>query len=263
MNDPNIQAAAETYEGLIRQLLAQPNQPAVLMLFMMSQGGHNAQEWHSKVGRHYHLPMVSMRDALWPEIEAGRAKWDEYEADAVHPNDRGHAYTAALVIRYLETVLKQTPADDRLPQVKPLPPPLFSDLYEHTALFEAGSLTPIKNDGWTLAGAGNDKYWKADKPGSRIEFELEGRAILLMDFHIRGPMGKARVQVDDRPPLVREAWFCADLGRLPADGRACPRPSARQAPRDDRDPCRKESREQGPRISALWPWCGGSGACVK
>ena len=144
------------------------------MLFMMSEGGHNSQEWHSKVGRHYRLPMVSMRDALWPEIEAGRAKWDEYEADAVHPIDRGHAYTAALVTRYLETLLKQTSADDRLPQVTSLPPPRFSDLYEHTALFEAGSLTPIKNDGWTLAGAGNDRYWKADKPGSQIAFELKG-----------------------------------------------------------------------------------------
>ena len=28
-----------------------------------------------------------------------------------------------------------------------------------------------------------------------------------MDWHIRGPMGQAKVQVDDLPPVVREAWF--------------------------------------------------------
>ena len=33
-----------------------------------------------------------------------------------------------------------------------------------------------------------------------------------MDYHIRGPMGKARVQVNDRPPIVRDAWFSATWG---------------------------------------------------
>lgn len=28
-----------------------------------------------------------------------------------------------------------------------------------------------------------------------------------MDWHIRGPMGQARVRVDERPPVVREGWF--------------------------------------------------------
>ena len=93
-NDANTQAAAETLEGLLRQILKQPNQPAVIMLFMMARGGRNAQEWHSKVGRHYGLPMVSFRDAFWPEIEAGRMKWEDVIADQVHPNDRGHACCA-------------------------------------------------------------------------------------------------------------------------------------------------------------------------
>ena len=28
-----------------------------------------------------------------------------------------------------------------------------------------------------------------------------------MGWHIRGPMGQAKVRVDDHPPLLREAWF--------------------------------------------------------
>jgi hypothetical protein len=77
VNDPNTQAAAESLEGLIRQVLREPNQPAVVLLFTMNQDGGNAQEWQSKVGRHYDLPMVSFRDALWPEIKARRTKWSE------------------------------------------------------------------------------------------------------------------------------------------------------------------------------------------
>ena len=30
---------------------------------------------------------------------------------------------------------------------------------------------------------------------------------MLMDWHIRGPMGKAKVQVDDQPAVVRDGWF--------------------------------------------------------
>ena len=97
VNDPNARSSAETLEGLVRQILKQPQQPAVVLLFMMHRNGTNAQEWHEKVGRNYGLPMFSLRDALWPEIEAGRMKWDDVEADTVHPNDRGHAYAAEFI----------------------------------------------------------------------------------------------------------------------------------------------------------------------
>ncbi|MGO8747994.1 MAG: SGNH/GDSL hydrolase family protein [Thermoguttaceae bacterium] len=205
VNDINDRASAETLEGLVRQVLKQPNQPAVALLFMMTRNGANAQEWHGKVGRHYDLPMLSLRDALWPEIEAGRMKWEEVEADAVHPNDRGHAYAARFVTSLLEKLLKDMPPDTELPAVKPAPKPLLGDLFEHVALFEADALKPIENEGWTFDA--KDNSWKSDRPGSRIEFEIEGRVLLLMDWHIRGPMGKAKVQVDDQPAVVRDAWF--------------------------------------------------------
>ncbi len=208
VNDADTQAAAETLEGLVRQILRETNQPAVLLLFTMHQDGGNAQEWHSRVGRHYDLPMVSFRDALWPEIKEGRMKWDDVEADQVHPNDRGHDYCARFIVRVLDRVLADLPAGDRLPQVKPVPKPLFSDVFEHVALFEADALKPLANQGWSCdAGQPGDKSWKADQPGSVIEFELAGQAILLMDWHILGPMGQANVRVDDQPPQLREGWF--------------------------------------------------------
>ncbi len=198
VNDPNNQASAETLEGLVRQVLRCPGHPAVVLLFMMTRDGGNAQQWHGKVGRHYDLPMLSFRDALWPEIQAGRMKWEEVEADEVHPNDRGHAYAANLVTELLDKVLKRLPSAAELPPVKPMPKPLFSDLFEHVALYEADALKPVSNEGWIFDA--KRKCWRSDRPGSRIVFEIEGRALLLMDWHIRGPMGKARVQVDDRAP---------------------------------------------------------------
>jgi lysophospholipase L1-like esterase len=208
VNDPNTQEAAETLEGLVRQILAQPNQPAVVLLFTMDRAGANAQEWQGKVGEHYGLPMVSFRDALWPEIAEGRMRWEDVEADEVHPNDRGHAYLARYVGTLLGRTLAAMPPDDDLPKIRPIPEPLFSARFEHVALHEAEALRPVSSTGWTYDGANEwTKGWKADQPGSVIEFEVTGETILLMEYHVRGPMGQARVQVDDQPPTVVDGWF--------------------------------------------------------
>lgn len=209
VNDGNSPASAETLEGLIRQILKQPNQPAVVQLFMMHRGGGNAQEWHGKVGAHYRLPVISFRDALWPEIQANRLPWDDVMADEVHPNDAGHRCAAAFVCHLLDAAWGSRAWRDAgagaLPLGQPLAAPLFSDLYEHTALFEAPELMPLSNSGWVLDTVW--KNWTSDKPGSVIEFEINGTAIFMMHFVIKGAMGKARVSVDGGTPLVYDGWF--------------------------------------------------------
>ena len=208
VNDPNAQAAAEALEGLVRQILRESNQPAVLLLFTMGRDGGNAQEWQSKVGRRYDLPMVSFRDALWEEIKEGRMKWNDIEADEVHPNDLGHEYCSRFLTRLLDGVRADLPDERRLRRIKPLPQPLLSDQFEHVALFEADALNPRVNQDWALEDSPpGGKCWKSDQPGSVIEFEVAGRIVLLMDWHIHGPMGQASVRVDDRSPVVREGWF--------------------------------------------------------
>jgi hypothetical protein len=210
VNDGNSEECAETLEGVVRQILNHPNQPAVLILFMMHQNGANAQEWHGKVGAHYSLPMVSFRDAFWPEIEAGRMKWEDVMADVVHPNDRGHAAMADFVEQVCARVLQGLPADDALPEPGPVPAPLLTDAFEHVALLEGEDLKPVANDGWVLDPDpiyNGHQCWRADQPGSAVEFEIDGRIILFMEFHVRGPMGMGRVQVDDREPIVVDSWF--------------------------------------------------------
>ena len=209
VNDGNTQAFAETLEGLLRQILKQPNQPAAMQLFMMHQGGGNAQEWHGKVGAHYSLPIVSFRDGLWPEIKAGRLAWDAVMADEVHPNDPGHACAAGFVTHLLDVAWATRPWKDAdrapVPHVTPLPAPLFSDLYERTSLFEAPDLKPLSNSGWTLDTTW--KNWASDKPGSVIEFEINGTAIFSMHFVIKQAMGRAKLQVDGGAPVIYDGWF--------------------------------------------------------
>ena len=205
VNDDSAAKSAETMEGLTRQILVQTNQPAVLMLFMVRSDGSSAQQWHAQVGAHYALPMVSYRDALWPQLQAGQLKWAEVGADMVHPNDRGHAFAAKCVIALLENTLKTLPADALLPAIKPLPAPLFSDLWERTALFEGEALRPVANAGWRYDP--KVKGWVSDQPGSSIEFELEGRVLYSMNFVTNGAMGKASVTVDGVAGQELNGWF--------------------------------------------------------
>lgn len=206
VNDPNTEGAAETVEGLVRQVLSQPNEPAVVLMFMMARsadGAGNAQEQLSRVGAHYGLPMLSFRDALWPEIAAERLAWESVMADVVHPSDRGHEYAASFVTELLERAIAQgAPADEPLAE---LPEPLISDRFARVRLYEAPDLVPVSNEGWSLDAA--NACWRAETPGSVVEFEVTGETVLLMEYHVRGPMGMARVEVDGVLPMVRDAWF--------------------------------------------------------
>ncbi len=97
VNDKASPELAESYEGLVRQILVSPKKPAVVLVFMTRNDGVNAQEWQAKIGSLYHLPMVSYHDALWPEVQAGRMPWSQIGADYIHPNDIGHAYLASFI----------------------------------------------------------------------------------------------------------------------------------------------------------------------
>lgn len=207
-NDPDAASCAPTYEGLVRQILKAPSQPAVLLLFMTRRDGGNAQQWHVQVGKHYDLPMVSLRDGLWPEVQAGKLTMDDFLADEVHPHDAGHGLTARCVERMLETPRKAPASAEST--AAPLPAPLFSADYEFTALQEAGDLAPSTNRGWTFQS--KEKAWHSDTPGSVIEWEVKGREVMLMSHVIRGAMGRARVQVDDAPPKVIDGWFAGTWG---------------------------------------------------
>ncbi len=212
VNDSIIATPDEMLEGLLRQILAMPNHPGAMMLFTMNNQGRNVQAPHIPVGRHYGLPMVSYRDALWPEVEAGRVAWDDIGGDHVHPNDRGHAICADLLINVLKQWLDQLP-DRGAPDVLPLPAPLISDPFARTVMRSRDNLAPLRNEGWSPAPGGfYGRGWAADTPGSVIEFDVEGTAIGLIFWRIKGPSGMAEAQVDDRPPVRLDAWFNADWG---------------------------------------------------
>lgn len=207
VNDGNTKRGGETMEGLVRQILKQPNCPAVALLFMMHQGGINAQEWHGKIGSHYKLGMVSFRDAVWPEIEAGRIEWEEVMSDAVHPNDAGHYYAAQFMINYLEKVYDEVDSESLSCEITKTPPPFLTDVFEFTRLYTSAETRPVSNEGWTFEkGNWLGDWWRSDRPGSRIAFEVQGKYIAALFLCEKGDFGRVRISVDGRPCGILEGW---------------------------------------------------------
>ncbi|OQA33175.1 MAG: hypothetical protein BWY57_01401 [Betaproteobacteria bacterium ADurb.Bin341] len=167
----------ESYEGVLRQLLRSSPNCAFIELFFMHKDGKSAQEGQVALGRHYGLPMLSFRDAVWPELQAGAITWETLYDDVVHPNDAGHDIASELLCGFLASALAKLPNDDRaLPAFAPVPAPLKGDTYERCVLLRGADFKPVSSNGWTCATSG---AWECGSAGGRFEYEVAGQILLL------------------------------------------------------------------------------------
>lgn len=184
VNDHPEDWETEAYSNLCRRILSWRTNPAVLLLFTTDHAYINTQETEITVGEHYELPMISQRDALRPEIEAGRIKWDEIAKDWVHPNDRGHAIIASLVIDRLQSVYDAL--DTLNDEEKPLQDVFISDRYAHAELYTYDDITPESLGGFSFKLEEErfwlvyKKYWHAEGAGDPIVFKVSGSRVFLM-----------------------------------------------------------------------------------
>lgn len=197
-----------TFEGVVRQILKAPQKPAVLLLFMSKDDGTNSQDFKIPVGVNYELPMVSYRDGIWPEIQAGRLLWTQISPDNVHPNDIGHALTADMICLALDKAYQKFNPTNIPDITSSIPAPVYSDMYEFTSLYDGVDLVPVTNTGWVYDGSVPLKAgWKSSTPGSVITFSISGTAIYFANWKINGGMGKAKVTIDGGIPVIIDAWF--------------------------------------------------------
>lgn len=134
VNDGMETLYKESYESLVRTVLSQENEPAVILLFTVTKTGHTCQEHMKQIGEQYQLPMISVPDAIQPEIEAGRMTWADYSDDEAHPNAEGHKLVAEFISHYFDKLDARSFVDPsyEMPIV-----PKFGNPYENAFLAEA------------------------------------------------------------------------------------------------------------------------------
>ena len=184
VNDHPAQWETEAYSNLCRRLLSHKTAPAVMLLFTMNSDGSNTQETEITVGEHYGLPMVSYRDAMRPELEAGRVKWEDIAKDWVHPNDRGHAIIGTLVGNMLQRTLDGI--DAITDTETPLPCAFISDRYADAYILTYDDIAPEEWGSFSFKEEVErhwltyKKYWHSEGGDDPIVFRLTGSRIFLL-----------------------------------------------------------------------------------
>ena len=219
VNDDPEEFFQETYEGLIRKILAWPSSPALLLLNnVFYDTGVNAQEYHNRVGDWYQIPHVSIKDTLWMRMKAGEYTREELTPDGLHPNDKGHALVAAEITSYLAEVRTHMWEDEA---EKPMPPAMTDNAYENAKRLTIREISP-ELDGFradTEEKTGHlDHFkngWIGKEAGDSINFEVEASCIAVQYRKtIRRPARRAQLILDGNRthPILLDGNFDEDWG---------------------------------------------------
>lgn len=204
----NDQRFAESYESLLYRLLEEDQRPGIMMIAFTEPHSTAAQELHAPVAQQLGIPFISYGDAIIPMMDAGLLKWEDLTAeDRVHQNDKGYALVADLMIHYLESVYESLPEDpeENIELTDSLPDSLTDNRYTKAEMLNNRAILPSGNQGWEESEFiywAFQHGWRANKPGSVLEFDLNARLIhLLYTRLVTEDAGTIRVTVDDNPPV--------------------------------------------------------------
>lgn len=199
VNDGNNAFFKKSYDNLVRRILTDEKEPAVMLLFTTQEDGTNAQENDSLIGFRYHLPMISYGNAVLPEIEAGNLAWKDISPDNVHPNDRGHAILAELITRYLEEVAARLDEIDM--NITPFAEKALSvQSYQHAIRLDAETLEPLEYGSFEKKAVNNyfKNNWHTSGGEEAIVFEVEAANIgIVYQRTTDGTYGQFDVYIDD------------------------------------------------------------------
>lgn len=213
VNDTDAALNLQTYDSLVRKILQAENHPAVILLFTTQEDGTSLQDTHMQIGSAYNLPMISYKNAVLPEIEAGKFTWKDISPDNIHPNSVGHGIIGDLLWSYFNSVyakLDQINTSD----LTFTAPPVTRDLYAKGQLLDSKTLTPKTMQGFEQAEVSNQfpNDWTT-KEGGELTFEVTGSNIGVLYYKtVDGKSGKYCVYVDDRLIQVLDGDFTGGWG---------------------------------------------------
>ena len=201
INDLDNDFYKATMESLIRKCLSAPNNPAVVLIEMVLEDGGNCQACHAAAAKAYGVPVLSYRDAVMPEVEAGNFRFNQISGDGTHPNNLGHSWVAEIVTHFL-TEVKNAPATGTVTAFDPATPSITGNRYANAGIYdkESANLTVTPDGNFTLETTPSKfkKGW-ATKTGGTITFEAEFANFGLLYYKTTdGKTGIVKVEIDGK-----------------------------------------------------------------
>lgn len=213
VNDTDAALNLQTYDSLVRKILQAENHPAVILLFTTQEDGTSLQDTHMQIGSAYNLPMISYKNAVLPEIEAGKFTWKDISPDNIHPNSVGHGIIGELLWSYFNSVYAKLDQIDTS-DLTFTATPVTKDLYAKGQLLDSKTLTPKAMQGFEQAEVSNQfpNDWTT-KEGGELTFEVTGSNIGVLYYKtVDGKSGQYCVYVDDRLIQVLDGDFTGGWG---------------------------------------------------
>ena len=168
VNDSTDDMAKQSYESLVRTLLSCESEPAVVLIINRLENGYSAGEHMKKIGEHYDLPVISVADAITPELDSGRMTWDDYSDDSSNPNPEGHKLTAGFIANMFDKAYETKTEGYVMPETS-----LYGAPFANAVM-----ITPVdsEKDGLALVDTGSFKSSASGSPNfpSSWEYDKEG-----------------------------------------------------------------------------------------
>jgi Lysophospholipase L1 and related esterases len=220
VNDENTQHFLETYEGLIRKIYSDSNEPAILIVNNVRyDDGSNAQEQHNKIGKAYQIPCVSMKSSIYLKIQEGAINNRDITPDDLHPNDLGHELVADVITCFLEKVYGDLQKEEVA--IKEMISPITQNSYQNSRRYQNNS-TNYRSDGFCIDNTKQEAItqffkngWTASKKGSSIVFEVEGTGISVQfrkSVNKPTPIAAAIVDDNEESMVILDGNFDEDWG---------------------------------------------------
>lgn len=200
-NAERDQTVRRSVEGLLRQLLLQPQQPGIVILYpAIRQESLPIEAWES-MAAYYHIPSLDL------EREARNRRDQQFPLTATTVAK----FEAGRIIEFLSREIDRP----LTPLPRTIPPPLVSDELNYG---EMRTIAELKHDeAWKVESSDDralpNRLLVSSKPGATIETLFEGTVVGLT--YLMGPdSGSIEVEIDGRPaPAPLAKIDCHDQSR--------------------------------------------------
>lgn len=216
VNDTDKVMNKYSYDSLVRKILNNEGDPAVILLFTTQEDGTSLQDVHKEIGLAYDLPMLSYREVVYPEVAAGTLDWKSISPDNIHPNDAGHSLIGQLLSRYLDSVYDDLDKIDTSSTAFDTASYTY-DYYKNATMLGASEVNAEEMSGFEISG---NKVYPDLFPDN---FVTEGEGYLKFEtecqnlgiFYLKqtdGKGGKYDVLIDGERKSVLDADFSGGWG---------------------------------------------------
>ena len=204
VNDHEDILYKKSFESLVKKILSQPNDPAVIILINRSKGGFSTQEQMAPIGRNFNVPVISMDDALSGAFKSGFLKPDDYFTDEYHPHAKGGQLVADCLAYFTRQAMKTENRGDgyTIPTTA-----VYGTEYESCVNTDPGKLANFSAGSFkSVSGYGGGKlpfgYENTKNGNDPMTFTAEGKGLIIVFKANSSGMGNIIVTVNGKETKI-------------------------------------------------------------